>query len=71
LKLQHAIDVGSQFLVDVVDATVNVLQLLSHLLEVRNSSRRAQGSSKTARASFTSWAPQSGDTFFAGVTLRP
>jgi hypothetical protein len=54
-----------------VDAAVNVLDLLDHPLEILDPSRGAQGSCQSAEAGSALLAAQSMYTLFAGFTLRP
>jgi hypothetical protein len=66
LKLRHSSNVGSHFVVDVLDAAVNVMDLLCYVLESTRASSRPNG---TGYAGVTSGSSGSPGTSFALETL--
>ena len=68
LKVRHSSNVGSHFVVDVLDAAVNVMDLVCYVLESTRASSRANG---TGYACVTSRSSGSPGTSFPLEPLTP
>jgi acetyl esterase/lipase len=68
LQLRHACNVASHFLVDILNAAVDVLKLLGDLGNVPNPAGRTYGSPGT---SFSSLSSPSFATFYSGPSWYP
>src|SRR5579872_3979643 len=69
LKLRHTINVGSHFVVDVLDAAVNVRDLLCHIFEIFNLSSRPYHAFRAPQTSGTSQSLSSLETNLASRSL--